>query len=422
MPRGEDFTSEGPHGMWEALLEHRSIGRNVASLRREWRPIILPGVLVCAMAATLTIGGVNDFDVSEYARYAHAALRAPLFSHLPVEYPAPALLIFIVPLAAPGTYQVVFALLAAITFLTLVVTMEGPSFSEGRVPAQRLVTYFGLGAVAFFTARYDIFAVLAAFLAVRSARSQRWSAAWSWSSVGFLLKLFPAVLWPVFFIGEWKRSGRLPLRRLVWAVTSVALVSGLPALLSPGATLTELRFYLHRPVELGSMAAGISLLAHWHDWHYVLSYHSMNTLDSVAAPLATALAVVAGAGCLLVWHSQAKGRLSIEASALATLTLLVLGMKVFSVQYLMWLMPFWALYRLRATLLAACVINTAIFPYSQFAGLPTYGPAYRYVTLLFLLRDTLILFGSVMWLREVLGARRAALPASARVSSGIQSA
>ena len=68
--------------------------------------------------------------------------------------------------------------------------------------------------------------------------------------------------------------------------------------------------------------------------------------------------------CAWPWREQARWRIPLEAACLATLTFVMLGSKVVSVQYLMWLMPLWALYRLRVTWLLASVANLVIFPYA----------------------------------------------------------
>jgi hypothetical protein len=99
---------------------------------------------------------------------------------------------------------------------------------------------------------------------------------------------------------------------------------------------------------------------------------------------------------------QARGRLSMQAACLATLTFVVLGSKVLSVQYLMWLMPFWALYRLRASWLAASAANLAIFPYAVSAESFRFVPGHALavsLTLVFLARDVLIAAGTAAWLR-----------------------
>ena len=109
-------------------------------------------------------GFLRPYDVAEYEHYAHAALQAPLFHRLPLEYPAPALAVFILPLLLQFSYPWAFALLAGIVLLFLVTSYDGPDNAGIDVDAaRRLVVYLAVGATCLFTGRYDIFAAAAAF-------------------------------------------------------------------------------------------------------------------------------------------------------------------------------------------------------------------------------------------------------------------
>ena len=115
---------------------------------------------------------------------------------------------------------------------------------------------------------------------------------------------------------------------------------------------------------------------------------------------------LAGVGaCLWVWWKQIRGRLSLEAACLATLTFVMLGSKVLSAQYLIWLMPMWSLYRLRVTWLLAAAANLIVFPYVVSAQGFGYLPGHTFAVglpLTFLARDVLIAAGTVAWLRTML--------------------
>ncbi len=373
---------------------------------RQWRPVVLPALVLWAMAAVVSVTMLHPFDVLEYQRYAHAALRTPLLGHLPLEYPAPALAVFLLPLVLPFSYAWGFAVVALVALVVLVTSYEGSGLPGWDTrSAGRLVIYLAIGSVMVVAGRYDIFATLAAFLSLRAAMRDRWSAAWTWSSVGFALKLFPAAFWPVFLIAEWRRHGRVPLRRLWWMAGSFLVVGGLPALVNHAGALNALHYYLHRPTEMGSLSAGLSVLLDGHGTNWVSSFHSVNVVSSFAPGLSLAFELVAGAACLWTWRQQIRGRLPLEASCLATLTFVMLGSKVVSVQYLIWLMPLWALYRLRVTWLIASAANLVIFPYvasaTHFGYVPTHPFAVS-LTLTFFARDVLIAAGTCAWLRTVL--------------------
>jgi len=59
-------------------------GRLRARLER-WRPVVLPTLVLWLLATVVTAGFLHPFDVTEYERYAHAALRAPLLHRFPLE-------------------------------------------------------------------------------------------------------------------------------------------------------------------------------------------------------------------------------------------------------------------------------------------------------------------------------------------------
>ena len=130
------------------------------------------------MAAAVSTTLLHPFDVLEYERYAHAALHAPLFHRFPLEYPAPALVLFLVPLVLPLSYPWAFAVLVAIALVVLVTSYERAGLPGWDTRAAgRLIIYLALGAVMVVAGRYDIFATLAAFMALRAAKHDRWGPA-----------------------------------------------------------------------------------------------------------------------------------------------------------------------------------------------------------------------------------------------------
>ncbi len=385
--------------------------RALRAIREQWRPVVLPVLVLWVLAALVTTTLLHPFDVREYERYAHAALQRPFFHRLPLEYPGPALAVFLVPLLLPISYPWAFAIVAGVALLLLATSYEGSDVPGWDTRAAgRLVIYLSLGSVMVVAGRYDVFAAAAAFWAVRAARRDRWSRAWTWASAGFVLKLFPAALWPVLFIAEWRQEGRVPWRRLWWMGASAVVVAGIPALVDPAGTLNALHYYLRRPAEIGSLPAGLSLLIDPHGTTWVSSFHSANVVNAWVPALGLVFELAGVAGCLVTWWALARGRLPIEAACLATLTFVVLGSKVLSVQYLVWLMPFWALYRLRASWLLAAAANLVVFPYASAATSFGYVPARGFamsLTLTFFARDVLVAAGTAAWLREqVLGRTR----------------
>lgn len=396
----------------------------MARIRLQGRPLLIPALLLWVISVLLAdVGHWAGADVLEYKAYALSAFHDPILHHLPKEYPAPALALFVLPLVLPFAYQWVFAVLVGLAMIGLLVSYKADELHNLDLKAiRRLIVYLTVGAAVVLTSRYDLFAAACAFLAFRAAKRESWTAAWTWSSVGFLLKLFPAVLWPVFLIAEFRKTGRIPKNRLFWIVGSGALLIGVPAIFDPSALLSEVHYYFHRPPTVEGFASGLSLLVDWHAWHFFYGYGSVNPASPLVGPLATGISLAAVAGILATFWAQAKNRINLEVACLLSLTLLVLGMKVVSAQYLLWLMPFWALYRLRGPWVLACVANTAVFAFSttakDYGYISPHGWA-TILTLIFLFRDVMIAAGTVGWLRHWLRSDQATLTESSRDSTAV---
>jgi len=393
-----------------------SIRRLASAVAAHGRDLVVPSLVLWLLSAVAGIAILHPYDVTEYARYAHSALHAPLLHHLPAEYPAPALVVFLLPLLVPAPYPVGFAvvvLLVLVPFVLSVARLPIPlpddrSTAAGArsgigptTPARRLLLYLALGTAPFLAGRYDLFVAAAIFWSVRAATRGRFAAAWTWSSVGVALKLAPAVLWPVLLVAEWRQRGRLPLRRLAWIAASALAVVGLPALLDPGHGLDVLRYYLHRPVEIGSIPAGLSVLAQPLASHWFETFHSVNVVNASATALAALASGAAGAAEVVVVVAFVRRRLPIPAACLAMLSIAVLGSKVLSVQYLLWLMPLWALYETRPSWTLAALVNTAVFAYAAYVLVFQIESSRTFalsLTFAYLARDLLVTAGTARWL------------------------
>jgi hypothetical protein len=94
-------------------------------------------------------------------------------------------------------------------------------------------------------------------------------------------------------------------------------------------------------------------------------------LDALLRPLsAVALAV----GCLWVYWRQWRGTMSVERAFLACICVVIATNKVFSPQYLIWVLPFVALVEeLDVVWVVVCLLTTLIYPiyYQHFAPLAT---------------------------------------------------
>lgn len=95
------------------------------SLAVQWRPVVMPALVLWILAASVSTLLLHPGDVLEYKQYAPAALHTFVFHRLPLEYPAPALVLFLLPLLLPFSYPWAFAALLGIALLVLVTSYEG---------------------------------------------------------------------------------------------------------------------------------------------------------------------------------------------------------------------------------------------------------------------------------------------------------
>ncbi|MCY0881811.1 MAG: hypothetical protein OWS74_07430 [Firmicutes bacterium] len=346
-----------------------------------------PWLLFAAFAAVAVWASLTfpQIDVADYAQYARDFLQPPLGHLWPPEYPFLSVGVFLLPWLLPFSYRLSFALLTvgALAFLLRI------GFRRwGRPWVVRTVGYLLLGSLFLFAQRYDIFAATAAFFSVLAARRGRYGAAWVGSFIGVWLKLFPVVLWPLLLLEEKRRTGSWRFDRLVWAVLGSIGVEGVQWLLAPQAVFSAFRYLAARPEEVGSLAADIAY--YWSDPHFVTIYGSVNIVSVQAAVLSDIL--LAGgmlAGLWILWQ-MGMGRLSLCQAAVLALSAEILSSKVFSAQYIIWLIPFWAREKWDGRLLLAGILTTIGYP---FLYLSTQSMAW--VPAVFGLRDLLLIWWTV---------------------------
>lgn len=188
-------------------------------------------------------------------------------------------------------------------------------------------------------------------------------------------KLYPAAIVPVLLAYVWQREGRAAALRSLAAFAAVFAACLLPfAILAPHGFLHPFGLELRRPLELESLGGSLLIAAH----HTVglklgllITYGSSNfggTSATLVSAVTSALEVVA---LVWVWFACARRRLAgpeLMTGVAAVVTVLLAFGKVFSPQYLIWLLPLVPLVepRLRrpalALLVAACALTQAWYP------------------------------------------------------------
>lgn len=287
----------------------------------------------------------------------------------------------------PGLrYGVVFSALMLACLLVVIVAADGIARHLGLGGARRIavlatLTLSPLALGGLMETRYDLALAAVLALTVWSALAGRTVLAWVLLAVGVLLKLSPLLLVPVLVLhlrGRGENGLRGPL-----AGAAVVAAGFLPFLVvAPGGIADMLRFHLERPLQIESTVAA-----------YLLSLHALADIplevvssygsQGLAGPGVTLLTAVSSAalvvlvGAVAVQHGlllrddpgdRDRDRLFVAAIT-ATLLAAMAAAKVFSPQFMIWLLPMVLLVAGRygrttfALGVAAAVMTAAYFPY-----------------------------------------------------------
>jgi hypothetical protein len=297
--------------------------------------------------------------------HASTSIHAP-FHMLPLEYPPLTLVIFSLSLLAPiPDYQVLFALWMALTAALIywLLLRYGP-----RGAALTFAFFALVGAWATAEGRFDMVPAALTILCIIAAERKHWTFAYVALALGVLLKLYPLLLLPALFIAEQQNAQRLPIpkqtmtlkmlpaelwrtlrsiRTWHWKNTLIffAVVIGVTALFATldfqGAVVSQFSYFSHRPIQIEATGSTFLWVATQFGFpaHVEFTYGSLN----VISPLGDSLALITECAFVLafvytIWQ-QWRGKLDVVQSCIALLLVFIAFGKVFSPQYLIWLMP-----------------------------------------------------------------------------------
>ncbi len=366
--------------------------------------LAIPPLLVLAVGALTPTDLLfpDQGDLNLYLRNARDfASGAVPYRDFPFEYPPGALIPMIVPSVLwpfgtvdLGTYKWLFAGWEAALLLTLglvlvrIVRLGGDAEAgERREPARlrrtatRLVVV-SAGAVLAITFRFDLFPALLMAIAVWAALGGRPAAAGFALGLGVLAKLFPVAILPALAIPwllPFEPRGLFRMGAALGATIALGLAPFL-ALAGSESTLQFLRYNSDRGLQVESIGGGLAVLGGMLAGDPVdmnFRFSSVNVEGSLASAwlaLLPALSVV-GFGTI-AWLGWQRIRAETETGGasgdgavrprtvveLATLCLLMLlaTSKVFSIQYVVWLVPLAALLGGRRFWLAAALVALTI--------------------------------------------------------------
>jgi hypothetical protein len=227
------------------------------------------------------------------------------------------------------------------------------------------------GCLATTLTRFDILPAALTLLCLILAQRRHWSLAYIALALGVLIKLYPIVLFPILFLAEQQDqagfySPDLPftprtvpviflrtirnLRKWRWknGLLFIGLVLGVTVcfgVLVSKEAFSSFSFLDQRPFQIESIGSMLlwmlSFLGIPVEWK--MSFGSLNTLSPIEAAVSQALLILLCLGFIYILIQQWKKSLDLVQAALAALLLLVATSKVFSPQYLIWVIPVLAL-------------------------------------------------------------------------------
>ncbi len=342
-----------------------------------WRDLALVVALVIALVclALYTWPGYRA-DLSTIAQYAEHAQRMAVgqqpYRDFVFEYPPLAIPLFFLPgLGVPGgdldRYRLQFALEQAALAIGLgwlaLALVRRSGHGRGLLGVLVALPLFLLAAGVMATLeRYDLAPALVTLAAIYLWPRQRGQLAWALLAVGTALKVYPALLAPLFALEHLRRGEGRTLARDAGLYALTLLLAFLP-FLATGPAVLEVLFAYHgeRGLEINSLWATPLLLRYTRG--APLEVVQAHASEEVAAPGADLLATLAVPAIVLLlglvywtyWRrlravdptatdeSDAVPRL-LRFSALSILAF-VLPNKVLSPQYLVWLIPLLPLLR-----------------------------------------------------------------------------
>ncbi|MBV9228848.1 MAG: DUF2029 domain-containing protein [Chloroflexi bacterium] len=296
------------------------------------------------------------------------------FHALPHEYPLLTILPFSLGLMAPfAWYQVAFAiwmaLLASVIYVVLV------RFRSRRA-AIAYALYLVAGGWATAVGRFDLLPSAMTLFALLCAVRKKWSWAFALLALATMLKFYPVILVLPFLLAQQmaSRGKWYAWRRWVPLAMFVAVcagVMGVSLLLSVEGTLAPLTYFGDRPVQVESFESSLLWLASLvrpQTLHYAFTFGSLNVISSRSTLVSLLGTVLLATGLLYTYWLQWRSKIDLATSSLLTLLIIMLTGKVFSPQYLIWVIPLLAYVgesdlRWLISWVAIGLLTTWIYPY-----------------------------------------------------------
>lgn len=266
---------------------------------------------------------------------------------LPYEYPWLTLLFFSIGLLVPAPlFQIAFALAMILGALLLYVLILR---ARSRFSALAYGIYIVIAGWTTVGGRFDIIPSVFTFVAVLFGLRKQWTWSFVCLALATMLKFYPAILLPVFLIAQQQQLAKTtswfawtrwkPFLAFV-AVCAVLTIASL--LLNVQGTLAPFSYFGVRPVQVESLLSSLLwflFLAGLGTQKYVYTFGSLNVIDPLSSIISDVGTIALIAGLLYTWLLLWRKRIGLALASLLTLLIVMVTSKVFSPQYLLWVIP-----------------------------------------------------------------------------------
>ena len=361
-PENKECSEEGGGTGCTSRLREALLGDDVRRART-----CLAVAIVAVAALYLLVAWITG-DQTEVIRDRYWKNAVPLFEgDLPtIEYPPLALLFIAIPYlfgSTPWGYETAWVAMIAVVAVVGLFTVCRLARDMGVRPVRWMVLYTFLTMIMYqFTFdRFDVIAMVIALCAVVLFAEKRYPWAFLLLAVGTLVKVYPIFLFPVFFL-YLALKGRDGLKDAVVG-TAVAVAFGLGVLAAfwianPDSAVNFIYYNTGRPLQIESVASSlayfVSLTGVTSVWiqpgsEGIASFYCDNLRGALPDALAEWMLPLTVAALAVVWILYAFRRRSellsgggedwrlFSAACLASLMVFLVFNKVFSTQYLIWI-------------------------------------------------------------------------------------
>lgn len=298
------------------------------------------------VAVAVGLVTVENTDVALYRHYGESMARGAVpYRDIDVEYPPGALPLFLLPAILTDTshaYRVVFKALMVLAIAALALGVKGLTGGKGARSVIVIVLIAVLGSVAL--TRFDVVPAALTIAALVFFVRARWGVGAVVLGLAVATKLYPAVLLPLAVVYAARRAGaRMAVVVAAIPLAVVALAYAPFVVISAGGVKASLDAQFLRPLEVESFGGSILAAAHRffgyrlpsQSVYYEFPFHKADLIGDVTAGILLAV-------LLVLWARFARSgcdtRSLVRFSAAAVAVALAFG-KVFSPQYLLWLVP-----------------------------------------------------------------------------------